>query len=88
MSGNPTFRELVQRVKETALGAYAHQDVPFEKLVEELAPEPEPECHSAVSGVMFALENAPVPEVEAHGLKMRPEALAGETAKFRSGVGK
>src|SRR5829696_8711773 len=86
MSGNPTFRELLQRVRETALGAYAHQDIPFEKLVEELAPERNLNV-TPLFQVMFALENAPLPEVEAHGLKMRPEALTGDTAKFDLALG-
>src|SRR5215217_3181446 len=86
MSGNPIFRELMQRVRETAVGAYAHQDIPFEKLVEELAPERNLSV-TPLFQVMFALENAPLPEVEAHGLKMRPEALSGDTAKFDLALG-
>ncbi len=86
MNGNLTFRELLQRVREMALGAYAHQDVPFEKLVEELAPERNL-SFTPLFQVMFALENAPLPEVEVHGLKMRAEALADDTAKFDLALG-
>ena len=58
ISGKPTFRELLARIKETALGAYAHQDMPFDKLVEELHPERNL-SHNAIVQVMFAVQNVP-----------------------------
>ncbi|MDF5720953.1 MAG: amino acid adenylation domain-containing protein [Rhizonema sp. PD37] len=81
VSGNPSFSELLVRVREMALLAYAHQDLPFEMLVEALQPERNL-SHTPLFQVMFVLQNTPMSEVELTGLSVSP--LLGErtTAKF------
>src|SRR2546429_2428309 len=80
LSGNPTFRELLARVREVALSAYAHQDLPFEKLVEELRPE-RSLSHNPLFQVLFALQNTPALDQEIPGLKLQAMGAKVGTAK-------
>ena len=69
LSGNPGFREVLDRVREMALGAYAHQDLPFEKLVEELQPERNLRS-TPFFQVMFNVENIPARPPEVQNLRI------------------
>ncbi|WNG46585.1 amino acid adenylation domain-containing protein [Archangium minus] len=81
VKGEAPFRELLRQVKETALGAYAHQEVPFEKLVEELKPERDTR-RTPLFQVLFVLQNAPLEELTLPGLMLQPLSVEGQTARY------
>jgi non-ribosomal peptide synthetase component F/alpha-ketoglutarate-dependent taurine dioxygenase len=81
LAGNPTFRELLGQVRSMALEAYAHQDLPFEKLVEELRPERHM-THTPLFQLWFVLQNAPLPPLELPGLTLELLQVDDGTAKF------
>ncbi|MPY31192.1 amino acid adenylation domain-containing protein, partial [Streptomyces adustus] len=84
-SGDPSFAELLGRVRETALSAYAHQDVPFEHLVEALNPS-RSLSHHPLFQTILAVQNAPMGRFSLPGLDVTTYAVATGTAKFDLGV--
>lgn len=81
LSNNPSFRELLRRVRETTLDAFANQDLPFDKLVAELKPQRSP-SHTPIVQVLFAFQNGLGPTMEFKGLTLRRRRVRNGTAKF------
>src|SRR4028118_1433592 len=81
LSGNPTFRELLRRVRQVALDAYAHQDLPFAKLVEAVRPD-RTASTTPLFQVLFVLQNTPMPTWEFSDLTLTPLEFDTGKAKF------
>jgi non-ribosomal peptide synthetase component F len=85
LSGNPTFRELLGRVRDSLLEGYANQEVPFAKIVQELQPE-RSTSHNPIVQVLFVMQNIPRPRRELAGLELEPFEVPLTTSKFDIGV--
>lgn len=81
LDDDPSFNELVQRVKRTALDGYAHQEAPFEKVIAQLHPERD-RSRSPLFQVMFALQNAPTHRLHLEGLTSTIQGIPRGTSKF------
>ncbi len=81
LRGDPSYRELLARARETALAAYAHQDLPFEALVEALGIVRDP-SRTPIVQVLFAEQSAPLTRVDLPGLRLEPREIDLGTARF------
>ena len=81
LSGDPSFREVLRRVRETTLGAYDHQDLPFEKLVDELRPERDL-GHTPLVQVMCILQNAPLAPPQLSDVTISSQKISTGTEQF------
>ncbi|NNB93013.1 amino acid adenylation domain-containing protein [Corallococcus exiguus] len=81
MEGDPSFLDLVEQLRRTALEAYAHQDLPFEQLVDVLSPKRHL-SHTPLFQVMLGLQNAPMGRLALPELVLEPDAARSQTAKF------
>jgi non-ribosomal peptide synthetase component F len=81
LSGDPNFRQLVSRIREIALGAYAHQDIPFDKLVEDLRPE-RSLSHNPIVQALFVMQNIPPRQRQLTGVEMRHFPVQITRSKF------
>ncbi|MDB9373588.1 non-ribosomal peptide synthetase [Nodularia sphaerocarpa] len=78
LEGNPSFRELLRRVREVALGVYAHQEMPFIKLLEELQPVRD-SSYTLLAQVMFVFQNTPEADLKLADLTLQEEFIATDT---------
>lgn len=80
LSANPTFEQLLERVRRITLAAYAHQDIPFEKLVETLQPLRDL-SRNPLFQVVFTLQNTPIESLNLPGLTLSPFPITSTTAR-------
>ncbi|HEV2395159.1 MAG TPA: amino acid adenylation domain-containing protein [Verrucomicrobiae bacterium] len=81
LNGDPAFEELLARVRQVTVGAYAHQDLPFERLVEELQPE-RSLSHLPFTKVMFVIQNDVLQQINLPGAQLQFVENEADTAKF------
>jgi amino acid adenylation domain-containing protein/thioester reductase-like protein len=81
LSGDPTFRQLLGRVRQTALGAYDHQEIPFEKLVDEIQPARDP-SRQPLAQVLFTLDRESIDALERPDLTLSGKEIDTHTSPF------